>query len=73
MVIAFKMDQLNLIRLYKLNIYIYFNKDKLNLNSLMEWIENFKETKTHELSDASFEHDTQASSGATTGDWFVIL
>lgn len=24
-----------------------------------------------ELSDGSFEHDTQASTGGTTGDWFV--
>jgi len=40
---------------------------------MLEWIENFREKKTHELSDASFEHDTQASSGATTGDWLVIL
>jgi len=26
-----------------------------------------------ELSDENFEHLTQASSGATTGDWFVML
>ena len=43
------------------------------MNGLLEWVENSKEPKTHELSDASFEHDTQASSGATTGDWFVIF
>jgi len=32
-----------------------------------------KEGQPHvvELSDHSFEHDTQAASGATTGDWFV--
>jgi len=32
-----------------------------------------RETHAHvvELSDTSFEHDTQAASGATTGDWFV--
>lgn len=26
-----------------------------------------------ELSDENFEHLTQASTGATTGDWFVLL
>lgn len=26
-----------------------------------------------ELSDANFEHDTQASTGMTTGDWFVMF
>jgi hypothetical protein len=26
-----------------------------------------------ELTDDNFEHDTQASSGATTGDWFILL
>jgi hypothetical protein len=25
------------------------------------------------LDDSNFEHDTQASTGATTGDWFVML
>lgn len=27
----------------------------------------------HALDDSNFEHLTQASSGATTGDWFVLL
>ena len=27
--------------------------------------------KPIELTDKNFEHDTQASTGATTGDWFV--
>ena len=40
---------------------------------MLEWIENYREKRTHELNDASFEHDTQASSGATTGDWLVML
>jgi hypothetical protein len=26
-----------------------------------------------ELNDDNFEHDTQAASGATTGDWFILL
>ena len=29
--------------------------------------------KVIELNDANFEHLTQASTGATTGDWLVLL
>lgn len=28
---------------------------------------------TRVLDDKSFEHDTQASTGSTTGDWFILL
>lgn len=38
--------------------------------------QNFDENKTptvKELSDVNFEHLTQASSGSTTGDWFILL
>jgi hypothetical protein len=52
--------------------YITF-KGKLTVDSLLEWVELFKEKKTIELYDSSFEHDTQASTGMTTGDWFVIF
>jgi hypothetical protein len=27
----------------------------------------------HQLTDSSFEHDTQAATGATTGDWLVFF
>ena len=26
-----------------------------------------------ELDDSNFEHDTQASTGSTTGDWFILF
>nr|CAD7438301.1 unnamed protein product [Timema bartmani] len=39
---------------------------------LHTFIEN-KEPVVRELSDDNFEHLTQASSGATTGDWFIML
>lgn len=32
-----------------------------------------KDSNVVELSDETFEHDTQAASGATTGDWFVMF
>ena len=40
---------------------------------LLERLSAYKETCVRELSDASFEHLTQASTGATTGDWFVLF
>lgn len=36
------------------------------------FIEN-KEPTVKELTDETFEYLTQASSGATTGDWFIML
>lgn len=41
-----------------------------------EIYQKFHENRTpavQELSDENFEHLTQASTGATTGDWFVML
>lgn len=32
-----------------------------------------KDPAVKELNDDNFEHLTQAASGATTGDWFVML
>lgn len=46
---------------------------ELTAKKLTDWIERTIEKKTHVLTDASFEHDTQASTGATTGDWFVLF
>lgn len=45
----------------------------INALKIFEWIEEMVEKKTKRFDDSSFEHDTQASTGATTGDWFVIL
>jgi len=42
------------------------NEDEI-LTTLMKW----KEPCTKDLTDTSFEHLTQAASGATTGDWLV--
>lgn len=45
----------------------------INASNIFAWIEDMVEKKTHQFDDSSFEHDTQASTGATTGDWFVLL
>ena len=43
------------------------------MDSLQEWIHEVRERVTRTLDDKSFEHDTQASTGSTTGDWFILL
>lgn len=45
----------------------------LNEDSVLQLFQQNKDPSVKELSDETFEHLTQASSGATTGDWFVML
>jgi hypothetical protein len=44
-----------------------------NIDNLQEWFGETRKRLTNTLDDKSFEHDTQASSGSTTGDWFILL
>lgn len=44
-----------------------------NEEEMLEIIYRSKEPCVRELTDTSFEHLTQASTGATTGDWFVFF
>lgn len=44
-----------------------------NTEEVISWIEQNKQSFVRELDDNSFEHETQAATGATTGDWFVQL
>jgi len=59
----------------KKNIFPYlFNSDSLsNIDNIQEWFGEVRERLTHTLDDKSFEHDTQAATGSTTGDWFILL
>lgn len=45
----------------------------INDELILHTFSDNKEPAVKELSDETFEHLTQASSGATTGDWFVML
>ncbi|KAG7197693.1 hypothetical protein KM043_014455 [Ampulex compressa] len=45
----------------------------LNDESILNMFVENKEPTVKELTDDTFEHLTQASSGATTGDWFIML
>lgn len=42
-------------------------------DDIMQTFGDNREPVVKELSDVNFEHLTQASTGATTGDWFVFL
>lgn len=61
------------VRYFRDENFVIYGNDHLNPESLFNWIEETVEKKTRRLSDSSFEHDTQASTGSTTGDWFVLL
>ncbi|XP_059611959.1 thioredoxin domain-containing protein [Phlebotomus argentipes] len=45
----------------------------LNEDSILQLFQHNKDPSVKELSDDTFEHLTQASSGATTGDWFIMF
>lgn len=40
---------------------------------IQAWLNQAKDVATQELTDETFEHLTQAATGATTGDWLVIF
>lgn len=42
-------------------------------DSIIQHFTEFKDPTVRELTDETFEHLTQATSGSTTGDWFVQL
>lgn len=59
-------------------VYIRKNKTAIydgafELESVYSWLQENIEPLTVDLDDQSFEHLTQAATGATTGDWLVIF
>jgi len=44
-----------------------------NEEVMLETLMRYKEPGVKELTDVTFEHQTQAATGATTGDWFVMF
>ncbi|BFZ14149.1 hypothetical protein BsWGS_17188 [Bradybaena similaris] len=44
-----------------------------DVEDVLEWIQQATNQVTHRLDDSSFEHLTQAATGATTGDWLVAF
>lgn len=44
-----------------------------DIEDIIEWLEKFKQSYVQYLNDETFEHLTQASTGATTGDWLVFF
>ena len=52
---------------------MYFLAEPVDVEELLMWLEENKLGTAQTLTDEDFEHLTQASTGATTGDWFVML
>ena len=44
-----------------------------NEEVMLETLVRMKEPGTKELTDSTFEHQTQAATGATTGDWLIMF
>jgi len=51
----------------------YDENDIYQPDDIVEWIEECKQTPIPELTDATFEHLTQSSTGSTTGDWIILF
>ena len=55
------------------NLNVFTALGEFNPDDIVEWVENAKKTPFPHLSDETFEHLTQASTGSTTGDWLIML
>ncbi|KAJ8035535.1 hypothetical protein HOLleu_19247 [Holothuria leucospilota] len=57
---------------YRDRVPTYFDGEPV-AEDIIEWVVESHDLLSTELHDDTFEHLTQASSGATTGDWLVVL
>ena len=64
-------SQVKLITSFILRIIIF--EGPVEKDGLLNWLTESIEKVSMELDDTSFEHLTQASTGSTTGDWFILL
>lgn len=58
---------------YEIILHLFYILDAVNDEFLIDMLLNNRDPIVKELNDNSFEHLTQASTGATTGDWFIKL
>jgi len=58
---------------YEIMLYYFHFIEAVNDEFLIDMLLNNRDPIVKELNDNSFEHLTQASTGATTGDWFIKL
>ena len=54
-------------------MYAFYITGSNDEEEMLQTFTDNKEPVVKELTDDTFEHLTQASTGATTGDWFVML
>ena len=55
------------------NTEIFPPSGPANEEVMLETLSRMKEPGVRELTDSTFEHQTQAATGATTGDWLVMF
>nr|XP_039252646.1 thioredoxin domain-containing protein-like [Styela clava] len=56
--------------------FLYDGRDDESVweaDDILDWVEEAKQTPLQELTDETFEHLTQSSTGATTGDWIILF
>lgn len=58
---------------YEILLNYFHFLEAVNDEFLIDMLLNNRDPIVKELNDNSFEHLTQASTGATTGDWFIKL
>ncbi|KAK2155460.1 hypothetical protein NP493_2072g00007 [Ridgeia piscesae] len=52
---------------------LFHAADKMKGTEAAMWLEENKEVSSQILDDTNFEHLTQAATGATTGDWYIMF
>jgi len=53
--------------------FVHDSENEMHFPALMKWYDECQQGLTFQLDDSSFEHDTQATTGSTTGDWLVAF
>lgn len=59
--------------LFRETFPIFYSGSISNVDQIHDWLGDVRQRLTRTLNDQTFEHDTQAATGSTTGDWFVLL
>ncbi|OQR77071.1 hypothetical protein BIW11_07352 [Tropilaelaps mercedesae] len=66
-------DQVPRVMFFREGIPAIYNSAELLPSDLLYWVHKARDARVQILDDTIFEHLTQATSGATTGDWLVAF
>ncbi|KAK2154997.1 hypothetical protein LSH36_251g00060 [Paralvinella palmiformis] len=59
--------------LFKKSDPYFYTDTQVDSASIYLWLEQHRHSNVLTLNDKNFEHDTQATTGSTTGDWFIMF